>query len=69
MPALKGPKPALDFGKAGLEGLPRPGNPGTTDPDLLELQHKISAPDTGARILNVYEAQGSIPRNQFPQPI
>ncbi len=27
MPALKGPKPALDFGKAGLEGLPRPGNP------------------------------------------
>jgi hypothetical protein len=24
--ALKGPKPALDFGKAGLEGLPRPGN-------------------------------------------
>ncbi len=28
MPALKGPKPALDFGKAGLEGLPRPGNPG-----------------------------------------
>jgi hypothetical protein len=28
VPALKGPKPALDFGKAGLEGLPRPGNPG-----------------------------------------
>ncbi len=27
MPALKGPKPALDFGKAGQEGLPRPGNP------------------------------------------
>jgi hypothetical protein len=27
VPALKGPKPALDFGKAGLEGLPRPGNP------------------------------------------
>ncbi len=26
MPALKGPKQALDFGKAGLEGLPRPGN-------------------------------------------
>ena len=26
VPALKGPKPALDFGKAGLEGLPRPGN-------------------------------------------
>ena len=28
VPALKGPKPALDFGKAGLEGLPRPGNTG-----------------------------------------
>jgi hypothetical protein len=27
VPALKGPKPALDFRKAGLEGLPRPGNP------------------------------------------
>ncbi len=30
-PALKeGPKPALDFGKAGLEGLSRPGNPSTS---------------------------------------
>ncbi len=27
VPALKGPKPALGFGKAGLEGLPPPGNP------------------------------------------
>jgi len=27
VPAFMGPKPALDFGKAGLEGLPRPGNP------------------------------------------
>ncbi len=26
VPAFKGPKPALDFRKAGLEGLPRPGN-------------------------------------------
>ncbi len=31
VPALKGPKPALDFGKAGLEGLPRPGNPDVID--------------------------------------
>ena len=29
VPALKGPEPALDFGKAGLEGLPRPGNTGS----------------------------------------
>jgi hypothetical protein len=37
VPPLKGPKPALDFEKAGLEGLPRPGNTGYyswTDPRM-----------------------------------
>ena len=52
VPALKGPKPALDFGKAGLEGLPRPGNPaslpesdidpGPRDPDSHSSVLKFS---------------------------
>ncbi len=39
MPALKGPKPALDFGKAGLEGLPQPGNTDVSSSVAALLQY------------------------------
>jgi hypothetical protein len=50
VPALKGPKPALDFGKAGLEGLPRPGNP---DCQVANTDNSLMlAPDVYCQVAN-----------------
>ncbi len=60
MPALKGPKPALDFGKAGLEGLPRPGNTACKIPLVVRRKspgtvgHSLSSPLSAAFFWYVY---------------
>jgi hypothetical protein len=57
VPPLKSPKPALDFEKAGLEGLPRPGN--TAEFTVRFHQSSASQP----------EFISAASRFQFPLPI